>query len=181
MWGIGNTAFTLTLFYLSISIYIPHSLSRTFILTCMNTCNYTKAVAFSDDFHDIQHFLLRPSQTYVRVCLWDKNWFKISDGCGATEQFSSSISSMRLRVPEPWWAENSFVRAAQLRSLWCSVKFSLEYLLVRVFSNCQNCSELRDAGFSNPSDQPASRGMKNCFRVAIAHKFTFCDHKKRQG
>lgn len=108
------------------------------------------------------------------------NHFK-SGGRRATEQFSSSVSSVRLRVPEPWWAENSFVRAARLRSLWCSAKFSLEYLLIRVFSNCQNCLELWDSGLSNPSDQPASRGTKNCFRVAVAHKFTLCDHKKRPG
>lgn len=168
---------------LPIDTYIPHSLTRTFIPTHMNTRNYTKPIAFSDDFCDIQHFLLCPSQAYMHLCLWDKNAWKLilNPVDEEPQQFSSSISSMRLCVPEPWWAENSFVRAAWLRSLWCSAKFSLEYLLIRVFSNCQNCLELWDSGFSNPSDQPTSQGTKNCFRVAIAHKFTLCDHKKRLG
>lgn len=84
------------------------------------------------------------------------------------------------RVPEPWRAENSFVRAARLGSLWCSAKVSLEYLQRRVFSNCPRCPERWGSGFSHPSDQPASRGTKHCFREARAHKFTPCDHKKQR-
>ena len=64
-------------FGLPIDIYIPHSLIRMFIPTCMNTCNCTKAIAFSVDFHDTQRFLLHPSQTYVCLCLRDKNAHKL--------------------------------------------------------------------------------------------------------
>lgn len=87
---------------------------------------------------------------------------------------------MRLHDPEPWWAGNSFVRAAWLGSLWRSPEFGLEYLLIDVFSSCQSCLKLWESGFSNPSDQPASWGTKTCFRVVVAHKFTLWSHKKRQ-
>lgn len=177
MWGISSIAFTLTEFYLS--RHTSHVHPSIYSYLHVRTWNYTKAIAFSDDFNDIQYFLLRPSQTYMHLHLWDKttlilNLVDAEPGSSS----ASSISSVRLHVPEPWWAENSFVRAARLGSLWCCAKFRLEYLLIHVFSNCQNCLELWDPGFFNPSDQPVSQGIKSCFRVAIAHKFILCNHKK---
>lgn len=92
MWGIGNTAFTLTLFYPAIYTSYIHSPVHS-IPTCMNTCNYTKAIAFSDDLHDMQCFLLRPSPTYARVCRRDKNARKLILNRVAAEPQSNSAAA----------------------------------------------------------------------------------------
>ena len=120
----------------------------------------------------------------MRLRLWDKSAHKLILNLVDEEPQSNSAAAFPAWGCVSWSPDGlriALSRAAGLRSLWRSAKFSLEYLLIRDLSNCQNCFELWDSGFSSPSDQPASRGMKNCFRVPIAHKFTLCDHKKRQG